>query len=340
MPTMLKSLLVAALLSGAAVPVLADDWRATRLRGVVLELVNGDWRQLSRGDVVPDDRVVRTLRSGRVTFERGGERIDLGADTQVQIFDRSGKPFTTVKQYFGSVGIEANARNVEHFSVQTPHLSAVVKGTRFTVRSDRDGAEVEVERGRVAVRDADSRQSTLISAGQSAQSGQGTPLQVSGAGSLPVVFDAKGKPVRASAAGEAKAAAAEAYAAVLAAGGSVKQAQKAAKAAEKAAEKSERAAAKAADKAADRALGVAGGTVDAAADGVGGAVAGLPGGGSSGNPGNGNSGSGSSGGNSGGGNGNSGNGNSGGGNGNSGNGNSGNGNSGNGNSGNGNGNGN
>ena len=338
MPTMLKSLLVAALLSGAAVPVLADDWRATRLRGVVLELVNGDWRQLSRGDVVPDDRVVRTLRTGRVTFERGGERIDLGADTQVQIFDRSGKPFTTVKQYFGSVGIEANARNVEHFSVQTPHLSAVVKGTRFTVRSDRDGAEVEVERGRVAVRDADSRQSTLISAGQSAQSGQGTPLLVSGAGSLPVVFDAKGKPVRASAAGEAKAAAAEAYAAVLAAGGSVKQAQKAAKAAEKAAEKSERAVAKAAEKAADRALGVAGGTVNAAADGVGGAVSGLPGGGSSGNPGNGNSGNGSSGGNSG--NGNSGNGNSGNGNSGGGSGNSGNGNSGNGNSGNGNGNGN
>jgi hypothetical protein len=322
----LKTLVMAALLSSAVAPALADDWRATRLRGVVLELVDGDWRQLSRGDVVPDDRVVRTLRSGRVTLERGGERIDLGADTQVQIFDRSGRPFTTVKQYFGAVGIEANARNVEHFSVQTPHLSAVVKGTRFTVRSDRNGADVEVQRGRVAVRDADSRQSTLIGAGQSAQSGQGTPLQVSGAGELPVVYDAKGKPVRASATGNAEDTAAEAYAAVLAAGGSVKQAQKAAKAAEKAAEKSERAAEKAA-KAADKAEGAAGQSANAATDG----------GGSGGNPGGGNPGNGNSGGSSG--NGNSGNENSGGGSsgsGNSGNGNSGNGNSGNGNSGNGN----
>lgn len=298
----LKILVMAVALSSAATPVLADDWRATRLRGVVLELVDGDWRQLSRGDVVPDDRVIRTLRTGRVTLERGGERIDLGADTQVQIFDRSGRPFTTVKQYFGAVGIEANARNVEHFSVQTPHLSAVVKGTRFTVRSDRNGADVEVQRGRVAVRDADSRQSTLIGAGQSAQSGQGTPLQVSGAGQLPVVYDAKGKPVRTSATGQARAAAAEAYAAVLAAGGSVKQAQKAAKAAEKAAEKSERAGEKAAEKAAkaaDKALGAAGGTVDAAAGGVGGAVSGLLGSGSGGNSGNGNSGNGNSDGNSG-----------------------------------------
>src|SRR5690606_23612207 len=102
-----------------------------------------------------DDRVIRTLRSGRVTFERGAELIELGGDTQVRIHDRTGRKHTTVLQDFGVVSIEAEARSVQHFSVRTPHLAAVVKGTRFTVRSGERTAEVEVDRGFVAVKDSD-----------------------------------------------------------------------------------------------------------------------------------------------------------------------------------------
>lgn len=241
-------LMGAALALSLATPAMADEWRATKLRGVVLELVDNEWRQLERGDVVPDERVVRTLRTGRVTFQRGNETIELGGQTQVQIYDRGGKPFTTVKQYFGEVGVEADVRQVEHFSVQTPFLSAVVKGTRFTVTSDKQGAEVDVERGHVAVKDRDSGQSTTVSAGQSASSGQGTPLLVSGSGELPAVVDAKGRVVTPTTdapgprAGS-KAAAAEAYQQALAGGASEKEARQAAKAAEKAekaAERSER----------------------------------------------------------------------------------------------------
>lgn len=218
-------------------PALADDWVATRLRGVVLVLIEGDWVKLKRGEIVGDDRVIRTLRGGRVTFERGAEVIELGGDTQVQIIDRTGTKFTTVQQYFGSVAVEAEARQVQHFSVQTPHLAAVVKGTRFVVTSDRTGARVEVRRGRVAVEDRDTRQSTVVSAGQAASTSDGAALIVSGRGKMPVVYQANGKPVEPKltrrGGKEAAAAAEQARAAAIASGMSSKEAEKAAREAAK-----------------------------------------------------------------------------------------------------------
>lgn len=217
---------------------IADDWVATKLRGPVLTLVAGDWVKLTRGDVVSDDRVIRTLKGGRVTFKRGAETIDLGGDTQVQIIDRTGRKFTTVKQYFGSVAVEADVRQVQHFSVQTPHLAAVVKGTRFVVVSGKSGAKVEVRRGRVAVEDRDTHQSTLVSAGQAVSTSDGAPLTVSGRGDLPVVLGANGRPVELRTAketrrGDVAIAADAARAGAIAAGATPKEAEKAAREAAK-----------------------------------------------------------------------------------------------------------
>jgi hypothetical protein len=164
----------------------ADDWTATRLRGVVYEHVNGDWERLARGDVVPDSRVIRT-GSGRVTLARGEETIELGPNTQIRIFDKGGeRPFTTVRQEFGEVAVEAEVKDVQHFAVETPYLVAVVKGTRFTVESEGEVSEVEVRRGIVYVESRDGSH-TLIRAGQSARTVGGGRLEVDGRGELPEV---------------------------------------------------------------------------------------------------------------------------------------------------------
>ncbi|HEY9010439.1 MAG TPA: FecR family protein [Devosia sp.] len=191
-------LIVVALAAMFSTSVFADDWVAIKLHGVVLVLVDNDWVKLRRGEAVSDDGVIRTLSRGRVTLQRGTETIELGGDTQVQIIDRTGKKFTTVKQYFGSVSVEADVRKVQHFAVQTPFLAAVVKGTRFTVVSGKDSAKVTVQRGHVAVEDRDTQQSTLLSVGQSASSGNGSALDVAGRGHLPVVYGPEGKPAFAS----------------------------------------------------------------------------------------------------------------------------------------------
>ncbi|WP_374621406.1 FecR domain-containing protein [Devosia sp.] len=188
-----RIVLVAGLLGLGIGSAVADDWVAAKLRGRVLERIDGTWHAISRGDVVPDGHAVRTVGNSRVLLVRGKETIELGPNTLIEIRDRDGELFTTVRQAFGEIKVEADVRNVEHFAVETPHLAAVVKGTIFVVRSGRSGAQVEVERGRVAVEDADDHSTTIVAAGQSASAEEGSPLEVSGAGELPVVKDASGE---------------------------------------------------------------------------------------------------------------------------------------------------
>lgn len=185
MSAILRTVLAVLALALSSTIALADDWVAARLRGVVLQLVDGEWQKLGRGDIVPDSRVIRTL-SGSVEFERGGERVSLGANTQIQIYDEVRKrPFTTVKQYFGTVRVEANVENVQHFAVQTHYLAAVVKGTRFTVTAGEHSASVAVDRGSVFVQDRESRNDVTIVAGQSATVDENSDApRVSGGGSL------------------------------------------------------------------------------------------------------------------------------------------------------------
>jgi hypothetical protein len=171
---------------------LADDWTAVQLRGQVLQLVDHQWQPLQRGMVVPDARVVRTLGSAHVTFTRGRESLDLGPDTQIQIHDRgtAERPNTVVKQYFGTVAVDAQVENVQHFAVQTSFLAAVVKGTHFTVKADKSGAAVSVQRGHVAVEDPHNHSHVTITVGQSATVDVATheTIAVSGAGTLPAVL--------------------------------------------------------------------------------------------------------------------------------------------------------
>jgi hypothetical protein len=189
---LILSLIVFVLAASAAV---ADDWTVVKLRGQVLQLEGGEWHPLERGDVVPDSRVIRTLRA-RVTLVRGAETVELGPDTQVQIFDEVRRnAFTTVKQYFGTVEVEAEARNVEHFAVQTPLLVAVVKGTRFVVVSGEDETVVGVKRGHVFVENRDSRSRVTLSPGQSVSRHGTAELVVTGRGRLPLVVGKDGMPV-------------------------------------------------------------------------------------------------------------------------------------------------
>jgi len=190
------SIIVVAMAMLIPVSALADDWVATKLRGHVLQLVAGQWQPLSRGDIIPDDRVIRTLRDGRVEFQRDKETISLAADTQIQIADKAGKKYTTVKQYFGQIEVEVEVRNVRHFEVDTPYLAAVVKGTRFVVTSGDRGASVKVKRGLVSVDAIGSHAHAHIPAGQTAEIGTNGALKVSGPGSRKTtVLGANGLPI-------------------------------------------------------------------------------------------------------------------------------------------------
>jgi hypothetical protein len=180
-------LLVRAVLTGlvfvlamAAVPALAEDWVAVKLRGSVFVFVDDHWTPLHRGDAVPDNRVVRTQPSGHVLLQRGTETIDVGPNSQIEIVDRTGRRYTTVKEHYGTVEIEADVRNVQHFEVRTPYLAAIVKGTNFVVTSGKETSRVYVKRGKVAVEDLATHAHVDVTAGQSAATAPGGGLSTEG----------------------------------------------------------------------------------------------------------------------------------------------------------------
>ena len=88
-----------------ATAALADDWQAARLRGEVLVSRGDAWVRLNRGDIVSDSSVIRTMQDGNVEFARDNEVIAVGPNTQIQIFDRVGQRFTTVRQFFGAISV-------------------------------------------------------------------------------------------------------------------------------------------------------------------------------------------------------------------------------------------
>lgn len=181
-------------LTVSTVAVSADDWIAERLRGAVFTFVDGGWVQLHRGDVVPDRQVVRTQNNGRITLVRGAEIVEVSPNSQIEIVDKDGQQFTTVNQWYGTVAIEAEVRNVQHFAVVNQHLAAVVKGTRFTVKSNDDGASVDVTRGVVSVQDSLTHDSVQVPAGHSVETTAAAPLVMDGGSSVPFVATSNSAP--------------------------------------------------------------------------------------------------------------------------------------------------
>lgn len=170
-------------------PALADEWQVMKLRGGVQQQVDGQWVDLKRGDIVADDTTVRTLDDGHVDLQRGQEVVSLGAGSQIRIHDKTDAQYTTVEQDFGSVEVDAEAKNFAHFEVDTQFLAAVVKGTHFIVTAGPTGGSVSVSRGAVAVQSKLSKRSTTVTIGQIASIAPGKDIVLSGQGPLPPIFD-------------------------------------------------------------------------------------------------------------------------------------------------------
>jgi hypothetical protein len=166
-----------------------DAWRISKSSGDVTIMTEGFQPvALTTGMNLEPGSSIRTGQNGRVLLMRGNETILISANSAIS-FPRSSKPnglSTTILQQAGSILLEVEKRAVNHFAVETPQLSAVVKGTRFHVTMSGNETRVGVFRGQVEVTDFVSGQHALVNAGQNATvSVQGTTgLSLSGAGTL------------------------------------------------------------------------------------------------------------------------------------------------------------
>lgn len=145
----------------------ANDWWIGESVGAVWILEEGkETRLASAGTVFPNAATLATSPTGRALLVHESESVFVGPSTVIALLQRGGR--TRVIQIAGVAEFEVERRNVQHFTVETPFLAAVVKGTHFTVEVDDGGARVGVERGTVEVTGNESRQRTDLTAGMAA----------------------------------------------------------------------------------------------------------------------------------------------------------------------------
>jgi hypothetical protein len=168
-------------------PAWADDWLVTKLTGQAwIAMPDTPAIKAAAGTIVPDRATFSTERNARARLERGAESIAVGPNTVLSPRESSFWGTTTILQQSGRIELEVEKRNVQHFSVETPLMAAVVKGTRFVVTVSARAVDVKVSRGLVEVKDLLSGEVANIAPGQSAAvSSAGRGLQVGGVGRMP-----------------------------------------------------------------------------------------------------------------------------------------------------------
>src|SRR5262249_25811589 len=153
------------------------SWRVSKSSGEVWVATSGAQPvALTTNAVVRPGDTLRTGPGGRALLARGAETILVSGSSVISIPADSANsalsplgPSTTIHQQSGSILLEVEKRNSQHFQVLTPFLAAVVKGTQFRVTVEGNGSNVEVLRGQVQVTDYKSGQYALVNPGQLAR---------------------------------------------------------------------------------------------------------------------------------------------------------------------------
>src|SRR3954454_22660320 len=107
-------------------------WTVAKSSGEVVVATgsNGPEAAVSQGMELKPGDALRTGRNGRVLLTRGEEKITVSPNTALGIpAEKKDGLNTTITQRAGTIVLEVEKRNVQHFEVETPYLAAVVKGT-------------------------------------------------------------------------------------------------------------------------------------------------------------------------------------------------------------------
>jgi len=103
------------------------------------------------GAVVAAASEIRTGPTAEVLLQHGADRVHLMGQSYLELPAAEDGTMTRLVQWLGSALFEVDHRPDPHFEVDTPYLTAIVKGTAFTVDVTRDGSAVAVTEGVVAV---------------------------------------------------------------------------------------------------------------------------------------------------------------------------------------------
>lgn len=111
---------------------------------------------------------VTTGAASHAKLENGLQSIDVGANSRMTIAADSNDGMTRILQGLGTILFQVDHREAQHFTVETPLLAAVVKGTIFTVTSMSDRDQVHVASGLVEVHALKSNMMRDVASGETA----------------------------------------------------------------------------------------------------------------------------------------------------------------------------
>jgi hypothetical protein len=169
--------LMTALMAGAVAPAAAQagDWLVSRVSQPAFYATDSKtWRPLEAGMAIPAKSWVNTGRTGRVLLQRNGDTVVMRPGSMTGIAAANGASNkVSIEHRTGQIMLDINKGNKYRVKVRTHHLTAVVKGTQFSVTASRSGSSVAVSEGLVGVSDNATGQSADVGAGQSASSSGG-----------------------------------------------------------------------------------------------------------------------------------------------------------------------
>ena len=146
----------------------ADRWTVTQRSGDV-RVVRPGLQPASmtvNQALVAGDAIV-TGASGRATLARGADYIVVAPHSRLRLPSKPQKAgFTSIIQDLGTLLYKVRHTGVPHFSVDTPMLAAVVKGTTFTIVVQNERSAVQVIEGAVEVTAADGGMQSLVHGGK------------------------------------------------------------------------------------------------------------------------------------------------------------------------------
>ena len=138
------------------------------------------WIPLAVGSTLEPGSEVRTAPAAEVLLGSGEQTVNVEPNSRIELPPPNRAPATRVMQWFGEVIYEIGKGPPGHFEVDTPHLVAVVKGTKFSVTVDDSGSAVDVSEGVVHVTAGrDKGNGTDVTAGGNAAVSKSKPDNVS-----------------------------------------------------------------------------------------------------------------------------------------------------------------
>lgn len=150
----------------------SQSWEIRRISGMawLLDTKSEEEIVLTKNAQLKPGHTLKTGDRSRVLLARGKERIQVSSNTIMSIpKDEGNDPDNTlIKLKTGKLDLIVKKMPNKHFTVDTPFIAAVVKGTRFTVSSTATRSLVRVFEGMVGVNSNISEESADIRPGQAA----------------------------------------------------------------------------------------------------------------------------------------------------------------------------